>query len=152
LIKELHPQVEAVGLDPDPKALDRARRKSARAGLSIRLDRGFADAVPYADQSFDRVFSSFMFHHLTLDVKTGALREAYRVLKPGGSLHLLDFGGAHVSASGWFARRVHGADLIRDNIGDRIPTLMREAGFGAAAEIAHRSTLFGHIAYFRAER
>lgn len=152
LIKQLCPQVEAVGLDPDPKALDRARRKTVRAGVSIQLDRGFADALPYADESFDRVFSSFMFHHLTLEVKTGALREAHRVLTPGGSLHLLDFGGAHLPASGWFARFIHGADRFRDNTGDRIPTLMREAGFTAAGEIADRSTLFGHIAYFRAER
>jgi len=152
LIKQVCPQVDAVGLDPDPKALDRARRKTVRARLAVQLDRGFADALPYADESFDHVFSSFMFHHLTLDVKRGALREAHRVLKPGGSLQLLDFGGAHVPANGWFARFVHGADLIRDNTGDRIPTLMCEAGFTAAAELAHRPTLFGHIAYFRAER
>ena len=151
LIKQLEPQVDATGLDPDPKALARAQRKVLRAGLSIRLERGFADALPYADASFDRVFSSFMFHHLTVEVKRGALREAHRVLTPGGSLELLDFGGAHVG-SGWMARLFHGVEHIRDNIGDRIPTLMREAGFTAAAEIADRSTLFGHIAYFRAER
>lgn len=151
LIKQLHAQVDAVGLDPDPKALARARRKAQRAGSSIQLDRGFADALPYAAESFDRVFSSFMFHHLTLDVKAGALREARRVLKPGGSLHLLDFGGAHVRAHGFFARLIHSPDLMKDNTGDRIPTLLREAGFATAAEIADRSTLFGHIAYFRAE-
>jgi len=32
LIKQLYPDVEVVGLDPDPKALARARRKAARAG------------------------------------------------------------------------------------------------------------------------
>jgi hypothetical protein len=74
------------------------------------------------------------------------------VLKPGGSLHLLDFGGAAVRANGLLARLVHSAELMRDNTGDRIPTLLREAGFAAAAEIADRRTLFGHIAYFRAAR
>src|SRR5437764_7482027 len=33
LIKQLYPDVEVVGLDPDPKALARARRKAARAGV-----------------------------------------------------------------------------------------------------------------------
>ena len=33
LVKRLHPDVEVVGLDPDPKALARARRKAARRGL-----------------------------------------------------------------------------------------------------------------------
>src|SRR6266478_2037249 len=64
LIKRRYPAVEVVGLDPDPRALARARRKAQRAALSIQLDRGFADELPYADGSFDRVFSSFMLHHL----------------------------------------------------------------------------------------
>src|SRR6266567_5999576 len=34
LIKRYHPDVEVVGLDPDPKALERARRKAERAGVS----------------------------------------------------------------------------------------------------------------------
>jgi len=64
LIKRLYRNVAVVGLDPDPKALGRARRKAARAAMSIRFDQGFADELPYPDASFDRVFSSFMFHHL----------------------------------------------------------------------------------------
>src|SRR5215475_15206988 len=47
LLKRLHPQVEVVGLDPDPKALARARRKSQRNAASIHFDRGFADELPY---------------------------------------------------------------------------------------------------------
>src|SRR5437867_165260 len=58
LIKRLHPDVEVVGLDPDPKALARAERKARREALSIRFDRGFSDRLPYLDGSFDRVFSS----------------------------------------------------------------------------------------------
>src|SRR5215468_6031634 len=38
LVKTLHPAVEVVGLDPDPKALDRARRKAERLRVSIDLD------------------------------------------------------------------------------------------------------------------
>src|SRR5262249_32286631 len=60
LVKRLHPGVDVVGLDPDPKALDRARRKAARARASVRFDSGFADEMPYPGASFDRVFSSFM--------------------------------------------------------------------------------------------
>lgn len=49
LIKRLHPDVEVVGLDPDPKALVRARRKSTRAAVSIESDQGFSDSLPYDD-------------------------------------------------------------------------------------------------------
>ena len=64
LVKRLHPGVDVVGIDPDPKALARARRKAARAKVSVRFDHGFADEMPYPEASFDRVFSSFMLHHL----------------------------------------------------------------------------------------
>lgn len=145
-----HPDVDVVGLDPDPKALARARAKVDRAGLSLALDEGFADALPYPDGSFDRVFSSFMFHHLPTDVKRGALDEVRRVLQPGGSLHLLDFGGSETHAHGLLARLLHRADHLHDNLEGRVPALMEAVGFEAAAEVGHRRTLFGPIAYFRA--
>jgi ubiquinone/menaquinone biosynthesis C-methylase UbiE len=37
LIKRLHPKVEVVGLDPDPKALAQARRKAERFELPVQL-------------------------------------------------------------------------------------------------------------------
>jgi ubiquinone/menaquinone biosynthesis C-methylase UbiE len=53
LIKRLYPRVTVVGLDPDPRALARARRKAKRAALSVRFDQGFSDELPYAEASFD---------------------------------------------------------------------------------------------------
>src|SRR5882757_3352727 len=46
-IKRLHPDVEVVGIDPDPKALVRAKRKAAREGIAIEFDQGFGDDLPY---------------------------------------------------------------------------------------------------------
>ena len=57
LVKRLQPGAEVVGLDPDPKALARARRKAEREVLSVQLDRRFADMLPYPDGSFERVLS-----------------------------------------------------------------------------------------------
>jgi ubiquinone/menaquinone biosynthesis C-methylase UbiE len=150
LIKRLYPDSEAVGLDPDPKALARARRKVERARLSAQFDQGFSDELPYPDASFDRVFSSFMFHHLKRDEKAKTLNEARRVLKPGGSLHVLDFGGAEPRRENFLARTLHSAEHMRDNFDGRIPALMREAGFAESNELAHRATLVGRIAYYAA--
>lgn len=151
LIKRLHAGADVVGLDPDPKALARARRKAAREALSVHLDLGFAEELPYPDESFDRVLSAFMFHHLEPDGKEKTLREVRRVLKPGGSLHLLDLGGAKVRSDGAMARLLHRSERLRDNFGDHIPTLMREAGFTDPMEVAHRVTaLLGRVTYYRA--
>jgi ubiquinone/menaquinone biosynthesis C-methylase UbiE len=64
LIKQLYPESLVIGLDPDPKALARARRKAEKAFLSIQFDQGFSHKLPYDDASMDRVFSSYMLHHL----------------------------------------------------------------------------------------
>jgi ubiquinone/menaquinone biosynthesis C-methylase UbiE len=104
LIKRLHPDVDVVGLDPDPKALARAKRKAERSAVSIRLDQGFSHELPYPEASFDRVFSTFMFHHLMGDEREKTLYEVRRVLTPGGSLHMLDFMGTDASSHGPLAR------------------------------------------------
>ena len=148
LIKQLHPDVEAVGIDPDPKALARASEKAKRAGLAIRLDRGFSDQLPYANASFDRVFSSFMFHHLAENEKATTMHEVRRVLKPGGSLHVLDLtdGGA----TGFLSRLFHSHERMAANSTDQLLVHMKEAGLSDPKEIGRRSMLFMRIAYYQA--
>jgi len=117
-----------VGLDPDPKALARAHLKAERAGLSLQLDRGYAEALPYPDGSFNRVFSTLTLHHLPISAKRNALREARRVLRSGGSLHVLDMAGAKPhdrSRLPWLHSRLH----PKDNASNLILELMRDAGF-----------------------
>lgn len=150
LVKSLHPEVDVVGLDPDPKALARARRKAERAGVSVRLDQGFSDELPYPDASFDRVFSSLMFHHLRASEKEKTLREVRRVLKPEGSLHLLDFGGPESGRGGFLARVLHSNDRLRDNAANLVLARMNQAGFANAEKVGDRAMLLGRVAYYRA--
>src|SRR5262249_40850 len=150
VIKRLHPDVDVVGLDPDPKALIRARRKAERASVLIQLDRGFSDELPYPDDSFDRVFSSFMLHHLQAGERERTLREVRRVLKPGGSLHLLDFGGLESGQNGFLARLFHSSHSLKDNSDSRIIALMSEAGLANPKVVGRRTMLFGKIAYYQA--
>lgn len=65
--------------------------KSKRAGVSVRLNQGFAVDLRYESGSFDVVFSSFMFHHLGGENRENTLREVRRVLKSEGTFYLLDF-------------------------------------------------------------
>jgi ubiquinone/menaquinone biosynthesis C-methylase UbiE len=150
MIKRLHPDVEVVGLDPDPKVLARARRKAARAALSIRFDQGFADELPYPEASFDRALSSFMFHHLPPDEKGRMLRAVRRILKSGGEFHMLDFEGPKDGAHGFLAHLLHSSDRLEDNSESRVVSLMTQAGLADPKEVGHRAMPFGHIAYYRA--
>ena len=148
LIKDVHPEVTVTGIDPDPRALARAGLKALRAGVTIRFDRGFADALPYPDQAFDRVFSSMMLHHVPRAEKDGVLKEARRVLTPGGRLELLDFaGGTH----SFLAHVLHG-HTASEAANARLLDRMQQAGFAAFRRVATRSTPFGALAYYQASR
>ena len=149
LIKQLHPKVEVLGLDPDPKALARARGKAQSAAVSVQFDQGFGDELPYPGASFDRVFSSFMFHHLPAEEKGSTLREIRRVLKTGGELRMMDFEGPH-GVHGLLARVLHANKTLADNAEDRVFSLMREAGFADPKKVGRRNMLLGGVAYYRA--
>ena len=77
-------------------------RKRAQAGhLADRLGwvTGDAMALPFADASFDRYTISFGIRNVTRIPQ--ALAEAYRVLKPGGRLMVLEFSQLPVPALQW---------------------------------------------------
>jgi SAM-dependent methyltransferase len=150
LVKQLHGAADVVGVDPDPAALARARRKADRHRVSIRWDRGFAEDLPYPDGAFDHVCSAFMLHHLALDAKTQALREIRRVLAPAGSLHVVDFDRGHDGSDGLLARLLHRSERLRDNVADTMHRLMRDAGLTDAHEVAHRPTFVGRVAFYHA--
>ena len=146
LIKRRHPAIDVVGLDPDPNALAIAERKAARAGVALRFERGYADALPFADRTFDRVFSSMMFHHLKREERPRVLAEIRRVLKSGGHLEFLDFIGGHHSLLGGLVHRNQPPPAAEDKLISR----MRDAGFGDARRVMERRTLFGPIGYYQA--
>ena len=66
------------GLDFSHAMMEVARRECA----TVTFDHGDAEALPYADATFDAVVSSFGIHHVPRPIL--ALREAHRVLRPGG--------------------------------------------------------------------
>src|SRR5262245_41858034 len=150
LIKRLHPGVDVVGIDPDPKALTRARRKAERTAVSIQLDQGFSDELPYPDTFFARGFISINVHPLQAGEKEKTLREVRRVLKPGGSLHLLDFGGTESRHHGVLARLFHSSHSLKDNSESRIIALMSQAGLVNPKMVGSRALLLGKIIYYQA--
>lgn len=145
LVKRLHPSVEVVGLDPDPKALARGRRKAQRAAVFVQFDQGFSDGLPYPEASFDRVFSSFMFHHLESEDREKMLRETGRVLKPEGSLHMVDFAGLESHGHGLLARILHSSERLKDNSDIRVLELMKAAGFEHPQKVKDEVVLLGHL-------
>lgn len=72
--------------------LDVLRQKAIKAGLSERIEYLLepADHLSLPDDGIDAVFSSYLLHELA-DKAQAALKEMYRVLKPGGTVVLADY-------------------------------------------------------------
>lgn len=143
--------VQMTGIDPDPAALRRARRKADRAKLQIRFDRAYAGELPFADTSVDRILSAFMLHHLDEEERGRATAEIRRVLRPGGQLHVVDIAGGSSDhgISGHAAR--HNPSLA-GNLVDRTLTALRHAGLTDVAENGRGSFRFGEYVFYRARR
>jgi ubiquinone/menaquinone biosynthesis C-methylase UbiE len=82
------------GIDASPEMIARARKKAAKAGAEIGFEQGLAQSLPFSDGTFDVVLSTVMLHHLSRPARQQGLSEMRRVLKSGGRLLAVDFGGA----------------------------------------------------------
>ena len=144
-LKQRQPGAHVIGLDPDPKALALARRKSQAAGVEIEWLEGYAGRAPFPAHSFDRVVSSLMIHHLRSEEKREAFRDVKRLLRPGGSFHLLDFGPPKSRLERGITTIFHHDERVADNLRGRLPEWLREAGFEEVREVETHRTLFGRI-------
>jgi ubiquinone/menaquinone biosynthesis C-methylase UbiE len=88
-VKRNWPRLDVVGLDLSPYYLAVARRELA-AWSRVRLVDGAAERLPFADAQFDAVTAVYLFHELPPAVRRAVGAEIRRVLKPGGSLVLVD--------------------------------------------------------------
>jgi ubiquinone/menaquinone biosynthesis C-methylase UbiE len=149
--KRANPGIEITGSDPDPRALARAQRK-AQGMTGIRFERAYAQQLPFGDGQFDRVLSSMMLHHLDDDVKAAAAGEIFRILRPSGTLNIVDIGGHMTADDGLVARFMMRSPHAAGNLGESIPRLLRAAGFDCAEVGSRRHRLVGRLTFYRATR
>lgn len=85
------PGGRVVGADITRPMLSVANARAARAGLLHRLEfvECSAEAVPFADSTFDTVIFTYLLRYVS-DVPS-TVRELARVLRPGGTMLALDF-------------------------------------------------------------
>lgn len=155
LLKQTYPTAEVTGLDIDPKVIEIAEEKALNLGMNVTFNQGIAFELPYADHSFDRVVTSLMLHHLTLENKRRTLQEIFRVLKPEGELHVADWGKAQnglMRAAFLSIQILDGFKTTSDNVTGLLPQIMTDAGFDNPQETDRFMTLFGTLSLYKAKK
>ncbi len=118
-------------IDPSPPLLARAARAARHARVLVELREASAEALPFADASFDTVVVTYTLCSIPDAVR--ALREARRALRPGGRLRFVEHGLAPDPPVAACQRRLDplwtrtiggGCHLDRD-----VPALLTTAGF-----------------------
>ncbi|TBR26050.1 class I SAM-dependent methyltransferase [bacterium] len=127
---------DVVAADASPEMLERARARVAAENRGGRIVLTDALALDFQDGEFDACVSTFLFCVLPDEVQERALREVMRVLRPGGTLYLLEYVYSRV----WWRRlwmrvlapgveALYGARFDRDT-----RTHLLDAGFSLTEE------------------
>lgn len=148
-MKQFSPRIDLTGLDGDQKVLSIAKEKADAVGAVINWKYGLAYDLSFEDAAFDRVISSLMIHHLTTANKRKAFQEVFRVLKPGGEFHLIDFGKPTSFVMRLVAIPISHMEEAGDNIRGLLFDMLRQAGFSTILENKHFKTIFGELIYYR---
>ena len=97
--------IELVGIDVSAEMLAVARRRAHTLGLDVELHVQDAQALEFPDGSFDTVVATLFLSAVPDPRRASA--EAWRVLKPGGQLLLLDHGRSPIAFVGFLQRLVN---------------------------------------------
>ncbi len=148
------PQCNYLGIDPDREAIQRARRKLARKGLTADFAQGYLEHELFAERPRPvKIVSSLVLHQVPLTEKSRILNTIYDALGPAGVCHIADYGHQRTWLSKFLFRitvqLIDGTTDTQPNADGILPDLLKEAGFEDVEETRRIATPTGVISFYR---
>lgn len=130
LLKQSFPEAEVIGLDLSPYMLFMADYKAQETGLTLELFQKHAAETGFPDASFDLVTASLLFHETPPTIARQICQEAYRLLRVGGQILVLDGNQETLRQLNWL-HNLFEEPYIHFYAAGSLDAWMGAAGFGA---------------------
>ena len=132
-----------IGADIDSEMLDVASARVANSDLKVNFVQTTSSQLPIDDQAVDLVFCHQTFHHLV--DQNAAIREFYRILKPGGLLLFAESTRAYIHS--WAIRHLFRHPMDVQKTANEYLSLIKDAGF----RVPPRSVSFPYLWWSRGD-
>ncbi len=152
-MKKTTTKAEIFCIDGDLQVLAIARGKARKNDADVRYYCCFSTQLPFPENSFDRVVSSLFFHHLSKTQKITTIQEIHRILKPGGQVHVADWGkptNLLMRSLFYLIQILDGFNTTSDNVKGLLPEMFRKCGFDYVAVCKNFLTVFGTMSLYSA--
>lgn len=129
----VRPGGSVTGIDISESLLSAGRTRAARRGIHSALQIGHAEALPFADGSLHGYRAERLYQHVRETAPL--LKEAFRVLAPGGRIVLVDQDwdsvliDSHDLASTRIITRAFAGGIVNSTVGRQYYRLLQDAGF-----------------------
>jgi len=131
-LNQAHPDLRLHGVDLSPAYVRLARKRlDDLAEVSVAVEN--AEALPFADHTFDIATSVYLFHELPRRTRRNVARELYRVVRPGGLVVIED--SAQLAESAEIADALYAfpgefhEPFYAEYLEDDLAGVLREVGF-----------------------
>jgi ubiquinone/menaquinone biosynthesis C-methylase UbiE len=90
-LKARFPNAEVWGVDVGAPLLRYAHYRAVKLGYDVNFSQRNAESTGFPDNHFDAIGSCIVFHEISPDARQRVVKEIFRILRPGGVYHHVDF-------------------------------------------------------------
>lgn len=136
-LKERFPDADVHGVDVGAPMVRYAHRRAMELDLDVHFRQALAHRTGFGDDSVDLVSAYILFHEVPEDVGREIVREAYRILRPGGVFEVFDFqtplnpATQYQRYAMWIDHRFNNEPWSMEFTGSDFTQSLRDAGFNA---------------------